>query len=79
MLLGLLRQTAPMQQSRFNVEEETVVRAIRSPLEVFQGYSGRTIAQTDLDEAHVLRVVYEEGQVITVVTLYPGRRRRYEN
>ena len=61
---------ALMQEAGFDLDEETVVAAIRSPLDIFRGYSGRTIAQANLDEDHVLRVVYEEGQVITVVALY---------
>jgi hypothetical protein len=37
------------------------------------------LAQKALDATHVLRVVYEEaGQDILVITLYPGRRTRYE-
>ena len=37
----------------------------------------RVIAQIDVDERHVLRVVFEENDEILVVTLYPGRRGRY--
>ena len=62
----------------FEVDQDFVVSTVQHPEEVFLGYSGRFIAQTVLDETHVLRVVYEEGEEITVVTLYPGRRRRYE-
>ena len=67
-----------MQQQGFGVDRETVIGAVQRPQEVFTGYEGRFIAQTTLDEDHTLRVVYEENGDITVVTLYPGRRRRYE-
>lgn len=62
----------------FEVDQDSVVNTVQQPDEVFLGFSGRFIAQTVLDETHVLRVVYEEGEEITVVTLYPGRRGRYE-
>jgi hypothetical protein len=43
------------------------------------GYYGRKIAQGLLSENLILRVVYEESEgEITVVTVYPGERRRYE-
>lgn len=44
-----------------------------------KGYKGRLIAQKKLDNEHVLRVVYEEyTDYMLIITLYPGRRRRYE-
>ena len=63
----------------FNIDEEAVVAAIRQPQQFLSGYSGRFIAQVVVDEAHVLRVVYEEDDAIVVVTMYPGRRQRYED
>jgi hypothetical protein len=70
--LGIIRQQG------FPVHEDTVVRTVLEPQEVFLGYSGRYIAQAVLDASHILRVVYEEeSEAITVVTLYPGRRRQY--
>lgn len=39
----------------------------------------RLIAQKRFDETHVIRVVYEEiADKIYVVTIYPGRKSRYE-
>ena len=61
----------------FAIDEESIMNAIQQPQEVLVGYLGRSIAQIELDEEHVLRVVYEEGEEIIVVTLYPGRRQRY--
>jgi len=55
--------------------EETVI----APDKVEAGYGQRKVAQKAYDEAHVLRVVYEEkGSEMLVVTVYPGRRSRYE-
>jgi hypothetical protein len=43
------------------------------------GYLDRFIAQKKIDETHVLRVVYEEtNNIIFIITIYPGRIRRYE-
>jgi hypothetical protein len=67
------------QQQGFVADQETVIEAVWRPREAFSGYQGRLIAQTILDEDHTLRVVCEENGEITVVTLYPGRRRRYES
>lgn len=68
-----------MRRLGFVVDEETVVAAVKKPLAVHPGLLRRLIAQTFLDEEHVLRVVYEEDEELTVVTLYTGRRRRYES
>ena len=67
-----------LQEWGFAVDEETVIEAVRHPQQVFSGYLNRAIAQIILDRNHLLRVVYEEGEEITVITIYPGRRRRYE-
>ena len=67
------------QASGFGVNEETVVKTVREPQELIEGYGGRSIAQITLDTEHVLRVVYEEDSEIIIITVYPGRRRRYED
>ena len=56
-----------MLEMGFELDEDSITAVVPNPLEVFQGYSGRTIAQGNLDNGHVLRVVvvYEEGQEIT--------------
>lgn len=74
-----LEKLTIMQGLGFAIDEETVIAAIKRPQAVLLGHSERSIAQTVLDEDHVLRVVYEEGEEFTIVTLYPGRRRRYES
>ena len=67
-----------MQRQRFDVNEAKVISAVETPEQVMPGYEGRFIAQINLNGEHVLRVVYEETEEITVVTLYPGMRERYE-
>jgi len=61
------------------VTEEQVLGVLRGPDAVFEGHGGRQVAQGGLDTGHVLRVVFEEHEEeVVVVTLYPGRRSRYE-
>lgn len=61
------------------VTTEMIEEIVRSPERVDNGYKGRRVAQGTLDETHVLRVVYEEVErTIRIVTVYPGRRARYE-
>lgn len=67
-----------VQNQGFIIDEDLVLNAIRQPRRVDEGYSGRLIAQAVIDGEHTIRVVYEETDVIAVVTLYPGRRSRYE-
>jgi len=46
---------------------------------VFRGKKIRLVVQGMLDDKHVLRIVYEESQEeIKIITIYPGRRIRYE-
>jgi len=52
---------------------------ISFPDKIEVGYKGRSIAQKGFNETRVLRVVYEtKAGKIWVVTVYPGRRSRYE-
>ncbi len=68
-----------IQNQGFIVDEDLIVSALHQPQQIVPGFSGRLIAQATLDDEHIIRVVYEETNVITVVTLYPGRRSRYES
>jgi hypothetical protein len=62
-----------------NVSAEFVVEALRSPDKIEAGEEDKLIAQKGLDEKRVLRVVYREFHAfILIITLYPGRRSRYE-
>ena len=61
--------------SRAQVEE-----VVKEPAKVEESRKNRKVAQAPLDDAHVLRVVYEEsGDELVVVTFYPARRERYED
>lgn len=52
---------------------------VRNPDRIDVGYKERLIAQKGFDDTRVLRVVYEsQTEKIYVVTVYPGRRSRYE-
>lgn len=62
-----------------NISKEIIEDIISFPDKIEIGYKGRSIAQKGFDETRVLRVVYEtKPEKIWVVTVYPGRRSRYE-
>lgn len=62
-----------------DVSKEAVEDIIRNPDRIDVGYKERLIAQKGFDGTRVLRVVYESlPEKIYVVTVYPGRRSRYE-
>lgn len=61
------------------IEEDFINGAFEQPDKINRGYKDRFIIQEKWDEEHVLRVVYEEyTDHILIITLYPGRRERYE-
>ena len=61
------------------LEEKFLKNALKNPDRIDRGYKDRFIAQKKLDHDHVLRIVYEEQvDSLSVITLYPGRRERYE-
>ena len=61
------------------VSKHFIENIVLNPDKIDKGYKGRLIAQKKLDNDHVLRVVYEEyTDYMLIITLYPGRRRRYE-
>jgi len=62
-----------------DVSKEIAEDIIRNPDRIDIGYKERLIAQRGFDNTRVLRVVYElKPEKIYVVTIYPGRRSRYE-
>ena len=64
----------------FPIAEEAVLHTVREPEHVLSGRRGRLVAQTALDQGHLLRVVYEElPHERVVITFYPARRSRYES
>ena len=63
-----------------NISKELIKNTIKFPDKVETGYNDRLIAQKIIDDFHVIMVVYEnkENNNIIVITVYPGRRDRYE-
>jgi hypothetical protein len=62
-----------------SINRNLVIETVRSPDRLETGEDDKLIAQRRLDENLVLRVVYREFNIfILIITLYPGRRSRYE-
>jgi YD repeat-containing protein len=53
-----------------------VTQAVMKPDEVVKGHHERKVAHK-LVNGHVLRVIYDENDFVTVVTVYIARRERY--
>ncbi|MBI5195154.1 MAG: DUF4258 domain-containing protein [Nitrospirae bacterium] len=61
------------------VTKEIIENIVKNPDKIEVGYKNRLIAQKGFDATRVLRVVYETlPDKLYVVTVYPGRRSRYE-
>jgi hypothetical protein len=68
-----------LESHSIDVSKEKVEDVIRNPDRIDVGYKERLIAQKGFDDTRVLRVVYEsKPEKIYVVTVYPGKRSRYE-
>ena len=77
--LHCLEKIVLLKRHNFSIENEFVIDAILNPDSTSIGKVNRKIAQKILDENHVLRVIYEDSEdEILIITLYPGRRKRYE-
>ncbi len=62
-----------------SIDQNFVIETVRSPDKLETGEVDKLIAQKRLAENLVLRVVYREfNAFILIITLYPGRRSRYE-
>ena len=72
-----LEKLSLLEASGFPIDRQYVIECVRRPDQALLGYSGRLIAQAVFDGEHVVRVVYEDNEVILVITVYPGRRQRY--
>lgn len=69
-----------LETKGFSVTKNQVIECLQKPDKIDPGYKDRKIAQRVIDDSHVLRVVFEEREdVRRVITLYPGRRERYED
>jgi mRNA-degrading endonuclease RelE of RelBE toxin-antitoxin system len=61
------------------ISEAKVVDTVKMPDVKDSSRYPLTIAQSDLDKNHVLRVVYKvDAGVIVIITFYPGRKLQYE-
>ncbi|MFP5273193.1 DUF4258 domain-containing protein [Coleofasciculus sp.] len=68
-----------LSQRGIVIHQDFVIDTIQSPDRRELGEGEKITAQKNLDENLVLRVVYREYEAfILVITLYPGRRSRYE-
>jgi uncharacterized DUF497 family protein len=68
-----------LRKHKINVDKETISNTVLEPERIEEGYNDRKIAQKLFDENHVIRVVYEESDNnLRIITVYPGRRKRYE-
>jgi len=64
---------------KIGVTKKNVIETIRNPEKLTPGYFDRKIAQSKLSPDVVLRVIYEEtNNKVLIVTMYPGKKRRYE-
>lgn len=70
---------AILASHELTIDPDFVLEAVRSPDRLEKGEEDKLIAQKWLDENLVLRVVYREfNAFILIITLYPGKRSRYE-
>ena len=77
--LHSIQKIALLKKHSFEINIDDVIQTINNPEETHLGKWGRTIVQKNLDENHILRVIYDElNDKILVITCYPGRRKRYE-
>ena len=61
------------------LDSNFVIETVQSPDKLETGEEDKLIVQKRLNENLVLRVVYREfNAFILIITLYPGRRSRYE-
>lgn len=68
-----------LEERGFPIAREKVIDCVRNPDRIEAGYKGRWIAQKDIDQEHVVRVVYvDEKEIRKIITFYPGRKDRYE-
>ena len=72
----MLTEHAKKRLAKYGLEESLVLETLEYPNEVLEGYAGRKVAHKYLDSL-MLRVVYEENDIIRVITVYPARKTRY--
>lgn len=71
---------AVLARHRFTVTESQVLQTVRQPDLIDRSRNPLLIAQSRLDQTHVLRVVYKQvtSKTLKIITFYPGRRSDYE-
>jgi len=61
------------------IARHRVLKTVTDPERLDLSRAPLIIAQRDFDKRHVLRVVYkQQGNVIKIITFYPGRKSQYE-
>ncbi len=69
-----------LKRHGISINPEFVIKVIQSPDKLDYEIYDKRVAQKRLNANLVLRVVYREfSTFVFVITLYPGRRSRYEN
>jgi len=69
-----------LKEHGFNIIKKDIISTIRNPDKILRGYKGRKIAQKIINDRYLLRVVFlEENNIKKIITIYPGRRDRYED
>lgn len=63
----------------FPITKQLVIDALRNPDKIEEKEDQKKIAQKSFNQKLVIRVVYQDfAAFILVITLYPGRKNRYE-
>ena len=68
-----------LRDRNVDISEALITEVVRSPDKLEITEEDKLIAQKRLNEKLVLRVIYREYEsFILIITLYPGKRSRYE-
>ncbi len=74
-----LRELQEERERGFDVDENLARAILMQPNQVVPGRSGRSFAQSPIDDRHLLRVLFEEENGgLVIITVYVGARRQYE-
>ncbi len=68
-----------LSNHKMSITKEFIIEAITNPDKLEIRGDNKRIAQKNLDDKLVIRIVYQEFiAFILVITLYPGRKTRYD-
>ena len=70
-----ISEHARKRMKKYGLRESMVLEALIKPDKVTRGHHERKIAHRFMN-SYVLRVIYEENDLVTVITVYPSRRER---